>query len=85
MKSVVWTPKATKQLKKLGDRSAQVAIFEAAGKLAAFPDVVGVKALKEHAHGYRLRVGQYRVLFDVLQTVAVVSIEEVKKRDERTY
>lgn len=85
MKSVVWTPKATKQLKKLGDRSAQVAILEAAGKLAAFPDVVGVKALKEHAHGYRLRVGQYRVLFDVLQTVAVVSIEEVKKRDERTY
>lgn len=85
MKSIVWTPKATKQLKKLGDRSAQVAILEAAGKLAAFPDVVGVKALKEHAHGYRLRVGQYRVLFDVLQTVAVVSIEEVKKRDERTY
>jgi hypothetical protein len=38
-----------------------------------------------HAFGYRLRVGNYRVLFNVLETVEVVNIEEVKKRDERTY
>jgi len=47
--------------------------------------VTGVKALTNHAYGYRLRVGEYRVLFDVLGAIEVVSIEEVKKRDERTY
>jgi mRNA-degrading endonuclease RelE of RelBE toxin-antitoxin system len=30
-------------------------------------------------------VGNYRVLFNLLDTVEVVNIEEVKKRDERTY
>ena len=53
--------------------------------MAHFPDVTGVKALTTHRHGYRLRVGDHRVLFDVLEAVEVVSIEEVKKRDERTY
>ena len=36
-------------------------------------------------HGYRLRVGNYRVFFDFDGAVRIVSIEEVKKRDERTY
>lgn len=38
----------------------------------------GVKALRNHQYGYRLRVGSYRVLFDVLDHARVVSIEEVK-------
>ena len=44
-----------------------------------------IKALSNHAHGYRLRVGSYRVFFDFDGAVRIVSIEEVKKRDERTY
>ncbi|HCU30259.1 MAG TPA: cytotoxic translational repressor of toxin-antitoxin stability system, partial [Sphaerochaeta sp.] len=31
------------------------------------------------------RVGSYRVLFNILETVEIISIEEVRKRDERTY
>ena len=53
--------------------------------MAQFPAVTGVIHLVNHSCGYRLRVGSYRVLFNVLQTVEVVSIEEVKKRNERTY
>jgi len=53
--------------------------------LSGFPDVPGVKALKNHRYGYRLRVGDYRLLFDVFDHARIVSIEEVKKRDERTY
>lgn len=36
---------------------------------------------------YRLRVGRYRVIFtvDTQLIPTVISIEEVKKRDERTY
>ncbi|TID28265.1 cytotoxic translational repressor of toxin-antitoxin stability system, partial [Avibacterium paragallinarum] len=35
---------------------------------------------------YRFRVGRYRVFFQLIgDALSVVSIEEVKKRDERTY
>jgi mRNA-degrading endonuclease RelE of RelBE toxin-antitoxin system len=85
MKRVAWQPRAFKQLKKLGDRNVQARILRATAGLAQFPDVAGVKALTNHRWGYRLRVGDYRVLFDVMEEISVVSIEEVRKRDERTY
>ena len=43
-----------------------------------------MKSLVGHEYGYRLRVGRYRVLFDFDSVVKIVSIEEVRKRDERT-
>ncbi|BCX82899.1 mRNA interferase RelE/StbE [Methylomarinovum caldicuralii] len=82
---VIWTPKALKQLVKLKDQQTRVRIVQAARNLSAFPNVPGIKALKNHHYGYRLRVGDYRVLFDVLDHAHIVSIEEVKKRDARTY
>jgi hypothetical protein len=33
----------------------------------------------------RLRVGRYRVFFNVCERIEIVLVEEVKKRDERTY
>jgi mRNA-degrading endonuclease RelE of RelBE toxin-antitoxin system len=44
-----------------------------------------VKALTNHEYGFRLRVGNYRVFFDYDGAVRIVSIEEIRKRDERTY
>jgi len=44
-----------------------------------------VKELRGHEYGYRLRVGRYRVLFDFDNGIRVIAIQEVKKRDERTY
>ena len=85
MKTVSWQPKARKQLKKLGDKTVQGRILTATAGLADFPEVSGVKTLTHHRYGYRLRVGDYRVLFNALETIEVISIEEVKKRDERTY
>jgi mRNA interferase RelE/StbE len=35
--------------------------------------------------GYRLRVGRWRVIFDVFNEVKIVEIQEVLKRDEHTY
>lgn len=85
MNSIQWTPRAAKQLRKL-PRTAQVAIRDAVGKkLAKFPRCIGVKALTHHEYGYRLRVGRYRVFFDFDGSIQLARIEEVKKRDERTY
>jgi mRNA interferase RelE/StbE len=43
-----------------------------------------VKALTNHVFGYRLRVGNYRVFFNVDGVVRIATIEEVRKRDEST-
>lgn len=44
-----------------------------------------IKALINHEYGYRLRVGGYRVFFDLDGAVSIVSVEELRKRDERTH
>lgn len=86
MNDIQWKPKASKQLMKL-DHAARVLIRDEVGsKLSVFPECTGIKALTNHEYGYRLRVGNYRVLFDYEGgAVCIVTIEEVRKRDERTY
>lgn len=83
MYAVEWTRKALKQLKRF-DNQRQKQIVIAVRELRNWPDCKNVKALKQQ-EGYRLRVGRYRVFFDVEDTLRIVKIEEVKKRDERTY
>lgn len=85
MMKVIWQPKALKQLKKVGDKIIQERILFAARGLGAFPDVPNIKKLMKPEYGYRLRVGNWRILFNAFDEVSIVSIEEVKKRDEHTY
>jgi mRNA-degrading endonuclease RelE of RelBE toxin-antitoxin system len=49
------------------------------------PTAKNVKALTNHQYGYRLKVGNYRVLFDVENDIQIIDIQEVKKRDDNTY
>jgi len=79
-----WSNKAYKQLRKLHSTD-QVTVDDAVQTLRHMPHVRNVKALVKHAYGYRLRVGNYRVLFNWNRGIHIVSIEEVRKRDERTY
>lgn len=60
-------------------------IFTEAQALADFPNCQGVKKLTHHEYSYRLRVGNYRVFFEFDGSIHVIDIEEVKKRNERTY
>jgi mRNA-degrading endonuclease RelE of RelBE toxin-antitoxin system len=83
MYSVEWTRRALKQLKRF-DGAHQQQIVIAVRELRNWPDCRNVKALSGRS-GYRLRVGRYRVLFEVYETLQIVEIEEVKKRDDRTY
>ncbi|UWN51669.1 hypothetical protein ASALC70_03902 [Alcanivorax sp. ALC70] len=64
----------------------RMAILDAVQGLANCPtNAANVKALKRRRAGYRLRVGRYRVLFDLDDGVRIITVQEVKKRDERTY
>lgn len=80
------TKKAVKQLQKI-PKESQVRIFQAIRHLENSETWGDVKLLVKHSYDYRLRVGNYRVLFDVCEdgTLQVVLVREVKKRDERTY
>ncbi len=86
MKTIQWNNKARKQMKKVPG-NYQEAIFQSVDKLADFPNSEGldVKALRNHKYDYRMRVGRYRVLFDDKEQVQIIAIQEVKKRDNRTY
>ena len=84
MNAIKWHLKALRQLRKI-DRQNNSAIRRAVNGLANMPHCAGVKALTNHAYGYRLRVGRYRVFFDFDGMVRIVEIQEVKKRDEHTY
>jgi mRNA-degrading endonuclease RelE of RelBE toxin-antitoxin system len=85
MFAVDWRPHALRQLRKIRDARLKTAIVLAVGSLRSSPAVEGIVALTAHCHGYRLRVGHYRVLFDVDKENRVVVIQEVRKRHERTY
>jgi len=82
MKEIEWTIKALKQLRKIGDNNQRNIIYDAVENLKFFPQCQNIKKLKDRPD-YRLRVGNYRILFTV--DLIIIQIEEVKKRDERTY
>lgn len=79
-----WLPKASKQLKKL-DRPTRNTIYDAVQELREMPNTRNVKALVNHRYGYRLRVGNYRVLFDWDGGIKIVDVQEVRIRNESTY
>jgi len=86
MKEIKWHNRARKQMKRI-PKNFQNAIFESVDKLANFPECTNldIKYLKNHKYDCRLRVGRYRIFFDNKDAIKVIAIQEVKKRDERTY
>ncbi|MFO1431161.1 MAG: type II toxin-antitoxin system RelE/ParE family toxin [Candidatus Competibacteraceae bacterium] len=85
MFDIDWMPKALRQLRKIREQTIRAELVDAAETLRDFPNCPNVKALVNHRYGYRLRVGRYRILFDVYNVVNIIAIQEVKKRNERTY
>jgi len=85
MNRIEWQPKAVKQLRKIANKVLREHIYDSAQVLKDFPECAHVKKLTQHDYSYRLRVGSYRVFFEFDGIIKLVSIEEVKKRDERTY
>jgi mRNA interferase RelE/StbE len=82
--SINWTTKAARQLRKL-DRQHQVTVRDGVNTLATMPYCQNVVHLTNHLHSYRLRIGDFRVIFDWDGAIKIVDIVEVRKRDERTY
>jgi mRNA-degrading endonuclease RelE of RelBE toxin-antitoxin system len=86
MNTIEWSKKASKQLRDIPKTDGK-RIVKKVEELENFPNTMrlDITALESHDHSYRLRVGRYRVLFDFDDEIKIISVEEVKKRDERTY
>lgn len=84
MAVIEWTRRAMKQLRQIA-KAEQPVVYSAVDALRSWPDCRNVKALVG-CDEYRLRVGRYRIIFSIHgERPRIVRIEEVKKRDERTY
>jgi len=84
MFSINWSKTALRQLRKIAP-AVQGRIVEEVSNLETFPATRNVKALTGHQYGFRLRVGHYRILFDVAAAVRIIEIQEVKRRHDHTY
>ena len=85
MNAINWQPKALRQLRKLDAQAGKQIRNAVTTELVDLSKARNVKALTNQEYSHRLRVGSYRVLFNFDGAVHIVSIEEVRKRDERTY
>lgn len=82
---IEWQNKARKQLKKLKDRQVIKRILYAVEALEEGRENIDLKPLVNYEYTHRLRVGNYRVFLNIDEVIEVAFVEEVKKRDERTY
>lgn len=77
---VVLSKKAQKQLDKLSDNIAKP-IIEAITNLETDPRPVGYKKLKGR-DSYRIRAGNYRIIYDIFDTELIVDIIAVGHRKD---
>ncbi len=70
--TVLLSPKAQKQLDKLSDNIAEP-IIEAISELEKNPRPAGCKKLKGR-EGYRIRVRNYRVIYEIVDTELIVDV-----------
>jgi mRNA interferase RelE/StbE len=70
---------AVKDLKKI-DHEAKDRLYDKIESLTNFPDVSNIKKLTNFEPAYRVRVGDYRILFDV--NVDVIEIGRILHRKD---
>lgn len=85
MNEIKWEQKAFKQLEKIKQAAVRQHIYQEVQTLVNFPECQNIKRLVNHTYQYRLRIGNHRVFFNFNGAIHIISIKEVKKRDDNTY
>ena len=75
---IVLTSRSKKQLDKLSDHIA-VPILESIALLETIPRPIGCKKLKGR-DGYRIRVGDYRIIYQVIDDELIIDVVTVGHR-----
>ena len=82
------TPAADRDVEKLEGRIRRQdfeRLREAVNSLATEPRPQGVRKIKGAERAYRIRVGHYRVVYEVYDSDNLVLILQVVRRSETTY
>ena len=82
------SPAADRDLGRLGDRIRRQdfeRIREAVRNLADEPRPRGVRKIRGAEEAYRIRVGSYRIVYEVYDNDNMVLILQVARRSETTY
>ena len=78
---IEWKPSALRELKRL-DRQVVPRIVAAIEQLTANPFPSGVRKMQGGEHSYRLRVGDYRVVYEVSQSRLLIEVARVRHRKD---
>ena len=78
---IQWKHSAVKELKRI-DKVNRIAIIESVQSLSSNPRKVGVKKLIGSERTFRLRVRNYRVVFEILDDILLIDIIRVKHRKD---
>ena len=78
---LVWKPSAERELRKL-PRDAIARVLALAESLTAQPYPPGVKKLVGTSHTYRVRTGDYQVVYEIQDGELVIQIIRVGHRRE---
>ncbi|MDJ0660000.1 MAG: type II toxin-antitoxin system RelE/ParE family toxin [Crocosphaera sp.] len=76
---IKWKTSAKKELKRL-DKKAIIRLLEAIESLANNPYPAGVKKLVNSGDSYRIRVGEYRIIYEIQSSVLIIYIIKIGSR-----
>lgn len=76
-----WTGRAERELGRL-DAQGRSRVREAVSRLSVNPRGPGVRRLTGRGPEHRLRVGDYRVLFEIHDDILLVLVVAVRKRED---
>lgn len=78
--SLTIKPSAAKELEAISDRSTLSRLIEKIGSLASEPRPAGAEKLAGRTNLYRVRQGNYRVIYSVDDSLRVVDVVKVGHR-----
>ena len=81
MYDIVFARSARKELQ-APSRSVAERIFEKVEILALDPGPTGCKKLRGHSNLWRLRIGEYRVIYSIDDNKRVIDISVIRHRNE---
>ena len=79
--SILWKPSAVKDIKRI-DRQATHRIIRAIESLSLNPVPPGVRKMHGSDRSYRLRVGDYRVIYSLFHSHLIIEVLRVRHRKD---
>ena len=78
---IEWKPSAAKEIRKLPKEVIR-RVLQAVEDLSLDPNPPGVIKLRGTNHTYRLRIGEYRVVYTVEESILRIEIVRVRHRSD---